>query len=220
MGVRRYYYKATRPDGTDFRTGTIEYRVGETVTHPAARRVRDDPSTYLSVSTVATDCTGFSWPCRLFVVEGVGRPLRAEGMPNKRCFSSVRVVEERPAWEVFGPHGEEVVALIGRTGRLTRSESRLLSAAWYAARDAARDAALGAARDAARYAARDAVRYAASAARDAAWYAARYAAWYAARDAAWDAAWDAASAIVVRDLITPEQFHLLYGPWASVMGDK
>ena len=36
-----------------------------------------------------------------------------------------------------------------------------------------------------------------------------YAAWYAARYAAF--------ALVVKDLITPEQFDLLYGPWASVM---
>ena len=55
------------------------------------------------------------------------------------------------------------------------------------------------------------------AARDAAWDAARDAAWGAARDAAWDAA----IALLVRDLITPEQFDLLYGPWASVMeGDS
>jgi hypothetical protein len=48
----------------------------------------------------------------------------------------------------------------------------------------------------------------------------------AARDAAWDAAWDAvrgaargaAQALVVRDLITPEQFDVLTGPWVSVMG--
>ena len=50
---------------------------------------------------------------------------------------------------------------------------------------------------------------------------ARVAAWDAARDAAraaaWDAAWAAALALLVRDLITPEQFDLLYGPWASVM---
>ena len=35
--------------------------------------------------------------------------------------------------------------------------------------------------------------------------------------AVWTAARDAALALVVRDLITPEQFDLLYGPWASVM---
>ena len=51
--------------------------------------------------------------------------------------------------------------------------------------------------------------------------------WYAARDAARDAvwvaarvaAWDAAFALLVRDLITSEQFDLFYGPWRSVVGD-
>jgi hypothetical protein len=33
-----------------------------------------------------------------------------------------------------------------------------------------------------------------------------------------DAARYAAWALMVKDLITPEQFDLLYGPWASVMG--
>ena len=56
----------------------------------------------------------------------------------------------------------------------------------------------------------------------AAWYAAReaarYAVWEAARYAVWDAVWAAAIALMVRDLITTEQFDLLYGPWASVFG--
>ena len=47
--------------------------------------------------------------------------------------------------------------------------------------------------------------------------AARDAAWYAARGAAWGAAWDAALALIVKDLITSEQFEILYGPWRSVM---
>lgn len=188
------YFKATRPDGTDFRTGTIRYEVGETVVHPCAKKVRDDPSTYLSVSTVATDCTGMSWPCRLFAVEGVGRPLRAESLPNKRCFSKVRVLEELPAHEVFGPQGVEVAALIERAGRLTHDEAHALHAAWGAAWGAARGAARGAAGDAA-----------------------RGAAWGAAWDAARDAAWDAAIALLTRDLISPEHFDTLYGPWRQVI---
>ena len=109
--MSRLYYKATRPDGTDFHTGTIRYQVGETVTHPA-KRVRDNPSTYLSVATVPTDCTGMSWPCRLFAVEGVGRPLKATDLPNKRCFTGLRVVEELPAHEVFGPQGVDQFDLL------------------------------------------------------------------------------------------------------------
>ncbi len=43
------------------------------------------------------------------------------------------------------------------------------------------------------------------------------AAWGAARNAARNAAGNSALALLVRDLITPEQFDVLYGPWASVM---
>ena len=43
------------------------------------------------------------------------------------------------------------------------------------------------------------------------------AAWAAARGTALDAAWDAVLAILTRDLITTEQFDILYGPWKSVM---
>ena len=65
--------------------------------------------------------------------------------------------------------------------------------AWYAARYAAQDAAGDAARDVAW-----------DAARDAAWYAARY----------------AACALVVADLITPEQLATLYAPFEQVFPIK
>lgn len=51
----------------------------------------------------------------------------------------------------------------------------------------------------------------------AAWSAAWDVALGAALRAAWGAAWDAAAAVIVRDLISDEQFQILYGPWASVM---
>ena len=215
-------YKATRPDGTDFRTGTVRYEVGKTTIHPGrGKAVRNDPATYLSVSTTPTDCTGMRWPCRLFLVEGVGRTMRNDRLPNKRCFAAVTVIEELPVHEVFGPHGADVVRVIDQARTLTYSHAQRLAAAWAAAWDAAWDAAGDAAGAAAWDAAWDAARAAArAAARDAA----RAAAWDAAGDAAgaaaWDAAWDAARAYVVRDLITPEQFDLLAGPWISVMGDQ
>src|SRR5690606_17648909 len=109
------YYKATRLDGTDFYTGTIKYEVGFRVSHPTSkRRVKDDPSTYLSVSTTAIDSTGFEWQCRLFLVKGVGRAMTATDLPNKRAFLAVDVIEELPAHMVFGTQGEHVVALIER----------------------------------------------------------------------------------------------------------
>ena len=63
------YYKATRPDGTDFRTGQINYEVGSVVRHPNPHG--DHPSGYLSVATVPTECMRMCWPCRLFAVEPV-----------------------------------------------------------------------------------------------------------------------------------------------------
>ena len=175
-GGGRPYFKATRPDGTDFRTGTIDYGAalasGEVARHPSARKLRDKPETYLSVSVVAADCTGFSWPCRLFRVEPIGRVMGAgkvplTASPNKRAVSALRVVEVLPAWQALGPNGEAIAALIKRCGTLTVDQIERLVAA---------------------------------------------------RDAAWAAARDAAWALVVRDLISEEQFETLTSPWVAVMG--
>ena len=155
------YYKATRSDGTDFQTGTIDYAAalasGEVIRHPA-KRVKDVAATYLSVSVDAANCTGFSWPCRLFRVEPIGRAYRAAVSPSKRAVSALRVVKELPAHMALGPNGEAVAAFIERCRTLTANQAKRLDAAWDAAWDAARDAA-----------------------RDEAWYAAWDAAWYAAR---------------------------------------
>ena len=192
-------FKATRQDGRDFYSGTIDYAAacgtGEVIRHPGAlidrvtgitvrprKLVRDDPGTYISVSVSEADCTGFTWPGRLFRVEPVGRvmgggkvPLKAS--PNKRAVSALRVIEELPAWRLFGPNGQDVVAIIERCATLTADEVGRLAAAWDA----------------------------------------RDAAWDAAWDAARDAAWDAARAVLARDLISAEHFDLLHGPWRSVV---
>jgi hypothetical protein len=194
------YYKATRLDGTDFYTGTVDYAgalaSGEVIRHPD-RRVRDDASTYLSVSIAAADCTGAEWPCRLFRVEPVGRPTKASSLPSKRCVSALRVVEELPAHLALGPNGEQVAAFIDACRAMTKDDWKRVDAGWDAAWAAARAAARDAARDGA---ARDA-------ARDAAWAAARDAAWAAARDAAW--------AIVTRDIITVDQYDILTQPFVD-----
>ena len=133
------YYKAIRPDGTSFHdptfrwvpeTGPVE---GIVVTHPHPHDT--DPSGWLSVATVPTDCTGMTWPCRLLLVEPVeGHPVTAplDGLPNKRAASAWRVVRELPATDALGP----LAAIIERASRLTTDEARRLDAA----RDAARDA--------------------------------------------------------------------------------
>ena len=200
-------FKATRPDGTDFYTGKIDYAAalasGEVITHPARTLHPGDASTYLSVSIAAADCTGFQWPCRLFRVEPVGDAVPDDHYPNKRCVKALRVVEELPAWQALGPDGEAVVALIERARTLTIKEARRMDAA----RPAAWYAAWYAAGAAARYAAGAAARPAALAA-----------AWDAAWDAARDAAGDAAGALVVRDLISHEHFETLVAPWVAGVG--
>jgi len=172
------YYKATRLDGTDFRTGTVNYAAacgtGQLVTWPgtrshysAAGMVRDDPATYLSVSTELGEVlTGGQWPCLLFTVKPHGRTIGHSEWTWKRCCRDLVVLKELPAHQALGPNGEAVVALIERAKRLTAEEIT----AWHAA-----------ARNAAAW-------HAGHAAGDAAWHAARYAAGHAAGDAAWHAA--------------------------------
>ena len=182
------YYKAVRPDGTDFYSGRVLWdRVGEIVRHPAPGT--EDARGYLSVSVSPTDCTGMKWPCRLFEVEPVEDFLVWEptpSLPSNRASHAWRVVRELPAHEALGPNGVEVAAFLELLPTLTRTQ---WSAAWDAAWDAAWVAARGAARDAA---------------------------WVAARDAAWDAAWDAAGALVVRDLISTDHFDVLTAPMRAV----
>lgn len=201
------YYKATRPDGTDFHTGTIDYAAalgGDPVTLPVVPRPRCCTSDVLHASTVPTETLiGGSWPCRLFEVTGT--PVAEED--HKRGFFALTVVREIDAHQVLGPNGEHVAALIARAGKLTVGETEKLAIA--------RDAAQEAARDAARDAAQEAVR---GVALDSAWYAAWDAAWYAAWDAAGSAAGYTALALVARDLISTEHYTTLTKAWAQVIG--
>ena len=129
------------------------------------------------------------WPCRLFEVEPVEDCLVWEptpSFPSKRASHAWRVVRELPAYEALGPNGVEVAAFLDLLPTLTSAQ---WSAAWVAAWDAAWVAAWDAARSAAGSAARS-----------------------AARSAAWVAAGDVALALLVRDLITTEQFDVLTAP--------
>ena len=220
------YWKAVRPDGTDFHTGTVQWappagHVGEwLVRHPTASVIGDGASGYLSVASVPTDCTGMEWPCRLLEVEAVGEVTTPNlALPHKRAGVAFRVLREARATEALGPQGEHVAALIRSIPDITRTPTERVALAWNAtwnsARNAARDAAWYAAWDAARDAVRDATW---NAAWDAARDAARDATWNAARDAAWDAARDAALELLVRDLITTEDYDALTRPWRTAIG--
>ena len=198
------YYKAVRPDGCSFwdpefrwvpESGPVE---GIVVEHPNPSR---GAAGYLSVSAVATDCTGMQWPCRLLEVEPVdGHPVHAPSstqFPNKRTASAWRVVRELPAHQALGPQGEYVAAFIAHAvaGDVWDARRAAEVAAWDAARRAAEDAAE-------------------DAARRAAWLAARL----AAEDAAWVAAWDVARALTVRDLLSTEHYDTLTRAWREIVG--
>jgi hypothetical protein len=210
--VTETLYKATRTDGTDFRTGTVDYgaHCGKRalVGHPFPdqKMVSNDASTYLSVSVSAADTLiGGSWPCRLFRVEARGSVLSGlSASPNKRAVQSLKVVEELPAWQSLGPNGDHVVAFIEKCRVLSADELKRLAAAWEAAaRAAARDAAWAAAGATARAAAGDA---------------ARAAAWDAVGEAAGGAARGAALALVVRDVLPQRDYDILTMPCRRAIG--
>ena len=229
----RRYYKATRPDGTDFYSGTVDYAAalasGEPIVHPDPRVGHREARHHLSVSTEATDCTAMRWPCRLFVVEPDGETWvpDADYLPRKVACISLRVVEEVSATVSLGPQGSEISALIERCTQITATDAEAMAAAWAAAGAAAGATAWDAAWDAARAAAGAAARAAAwatarDAAGDAAGAAARDAAWAAAGAAARAAAW-ATAGLLIRDLIgqhgfTQERYDLLTGVWRKVIG--
>jgi hypothetical protein len=111
-------YKASRPNGTDFYTGKIDYAAAlkskKSLKHPRPGSVGSpDAAGYISVATLTTDCTSFQWPARLFEVEIVGESWTpSSSMPNKRAGHELKVVRELPAWQLFGPRGESIVAII------------------------------------------------------------------------------------------------------------
>ncbi|WP_230955100.1 hypothetical protein, partial [Propionibacterium freudenreichii] len=151
------FFKAVGPDGTDFHTGTVPWlppdgtpipEGGWLVEHPHPGDVGIwDAGFYLSVSTVETDCKGFRWPARLLLVEPVGDVWtpHPEKFPRKRAAHAWRVVEELPAWQLLGPQGREVAAIIEQAAHLASTQIEGLAATQDAVRDAAWDAAWDAA---------------------------------------------------------------------------
>jgi len=177
------FYKATRPDGTDFRTGTVDYaaalRSGHRVSHPdPGPMVPGDAATFLSVSTApAETLRGGRWPCRLFEVQIEGEaqedPPGTSGLqdhPHRRGVKALRVRRELQGHLAFGLQGLAIVRLIGEVHALSDEERRTLehtdhhrhlglrpSEHLAGDRDAAYLAALSHARSAAWYAAQDAL---------------------------------------------------------------
>lgn len=209
------YYKALRPDGTDFATGKTRPRRGRWMPRIDGELIMCERGYHVS-DAVASTLIGGSWPCKLARVEIPEGEWQREG--HKLVVPTYRVVEWLPAWQAFGPNGKAVAAMLNRARRLTADEVQRLDAAaknvWSAACGAAKGAAWEAACGASVVTAWKAAR---EVAMEAAGETAREAAGKAATFAAREAVADAARALVIRDLITPEQFDTLYGPWASVV---
>ena len=219
------YWKAVRPDGTDFWTGTVRWlpktplKRPHTVRHPSSTcAVREDHSTSLAVSTDPTNLPGALWPMRLCRVEQVEDIIITDAYERQSV--AWRVVEEVDPSIRFGPQGPHVAALIARAREITGDEVEKFNAARESARDAARESARDAASKAAGVAGRESAWIAAS---ESAWVAASKAARVTASDAVWGAVWDAARALVVRDLIgqhgfTQAHYDTFTRTWASVIG--
>jgi hypothetical protein len=196
------YYKAVRPDGTSFYDERTQWELGRITRHPSAEELPAH---------------------QLFGPQGVqvaalidrSRNLTASEIDALvAAWDAARIVTGPAAWDA----ARDAARAAARDAARAAARAAARVAAWDAARAAAWDAARAAARVAARDAARDAARAAAwDAARAAAWDAARAAAWDAARVAAWDAG-DAARALVVRDLITTDEYDRLTRPWRQAIG--
>lgn len=132
------YYKAVRPDGTDFQTRSIDYvaAIGkDPVTVPVTESPRCGTSAVLhaAIDPVTTlHGSGLDrWPCRLLEVDG--EPVARRG--RRRGFFSLRVIREIDAHLALGPHGEEIAAIIERAASLTPHEISALDATSAADRD-------------------------------------------------------------------------------------
>lgn len=146
-------------------------------------------SGYLSTSDAATDCAGFEWPCRLLVVEPVG----AVWQPDP---------EDLP--HKWAGHAFRVIEELPSHEALGPQGKHVAALIERAGTLTMQET--------------DSLVAEWSAAWVAAWVAARSAAREAAWDAAWGAAWDAAGALVVRDLITTEDYDTLTLPWRQIVG--
>ncbi len=109
-------YKATRPNGTDFHSGTINYAAAleakSTIQHPNPGAVGDeDAAGYISVTDSPLDIPGASWPLRLFEVRPVGKSWKTNSYAHKHAAHAVKVIREVSPNLVYGPEGERVAEI-------------------------------------------------------------------------------------------------------------
>jgi hypothetical protein len=203
------YYKATALDGRSFMAAPsghrARYTVGRTTSIPYRRRVKKPlicSSDVLHASETPSETLigGGYFPCRLFEVSG--EPVCSSNYHRKHGFVALRVEREIESWRALGPNGREVHTLLERVATLSaasvvdRPSGRddVLDAAW----SSTHECAIAHARSGAIYGAgRAAQAVLPSSSHGPYWAAAIY---------------FATGAVVMRDLIPPESFALLYAP--------
>lgn len=200
------YYKAVHADGADFATGKTRPVLGTWMPRIKGRLIMCKRGYHVSSAVAETLSDGW-WPCRLYEVEIPDGDWKQDG--HNVVVPTYQPIRELPSWMALGPNGQEVAAFIERCRAITPAQARRLYAAGVAAWGASRRAAGCASRLAAQ-----------GSDRGAALVAARDAVWDSTTVAVWDTAGYALAALVVRDLISPEQFDALYGPWRSVMENQ
>jgi hypothetical protein len=208
------YYKAVRPDLRDFTTGETRLILGEwmpDIQGPLLICARGYHVSTVKTETLISGNERPVWPARLFAVEA--RDFgNAEGYQCKMVCRSYCAIEELPAWQAFGPNGEEVVRFIESCRHITVAQVSSLRAGAPPHADTVRVTAYNVARKAALTGVRLAARLAAE---DTLW------AMLCQKEGGLTpltAAEDAVLGLLVRDLITPEQFDILANPWVSVVG--
>jgi hypothetical protein len=210
------YFKATRVDGTDFRTGTVDYAAALASGQPVVPNPVT-PDEQLSIDyghpgfcrpgrLYAADAPGMTlvggpWPCRLFIVEG--DPV--EGFDwvhaHKGAFHRLTVVEELPGWQALGGNGEQAAAFIARFRAANDTDRDKVWDRFNALPIADVSDAWGRVVDALYDGLREH-------AKEAVYLAVRHAAPMALMDA-----------VVARDLIPAADYDLLTNPWRTVIGE-
>ena len=125
-------FKATRLDGTDFRTGMVQWAPPPdhdgpwVVRHPGIERYKKgftsnkpDPESYsaanyLSASVTPHALPGSDWPMRLFKVRAIGRTGRSTEYLEKVAALEYEVVAEIDSSIRFGPQGAQVALLLAQ----------------------------------------------------------------------------------------------------------
>lgn len=214
------FYKATRLEGTDFWTGTVNYANalgGEPVRVPFKEQPNFWSDDVLHAFTEPTKALEFEdWPCRLFEVTGT--PVEQRG--SVVTFFELLVVREIDAHLALGPQGKEVAALLQRTKSITRREIEGLRSSYVALSIGSVDDAKHAQREAGKHsgiqptvlsAKNAAGRFVCNAVGQYSWQTAQ------------NAVGDAISALAMRHLIgqhhfTQEHYDTLTRPWRTAIG--